>query len=243
MLFILLNTWLKIIIPAGIRMFFSRKNLNLVCVGTTTSFRPGRLQKTQYAWLLIVLCRGKIRGWALYDPLRVFSNRTLVRSWTNFYNIFSVCLKVSHLLRHFRHRTPPSVHLIRIFLWRILQAYWAPFFWLCAFVTKDALIILCTVTRHLRKDLKNLTKYFVILKLIWCIMKIIQRPKSILKYTIIYNQQSWTSFRTLSRLCISLSLSLSLSQPQQNSFVNTEIIFSVSWAFGDDHIIGCPTSQ
>lgn len=35
-------------------------------------------------------------------------------------------------------------------------------------------------------------------------------------------------------------LFIHVSQPQQNSFVNTEIIFSVSWAFGDDHIIGCP---
>ena len=66
MLFILLYTWLKIIIPAGIRMFFSRKNLNLVCVGTTTSFGPGRLHKTQYAWLLTVLCRGKITDGGLW---------------------------------------------------------------------------------------------------------------------------------------------------------------------------------
>ena len=89
MLYVLLYTWLKIIIPAGIRMFFSRKKLNLVCVGTTTSFGPGRLHKTQYAWLLTVLCRDKITEGGLFmTPWEFFSIRTLVRSWTNFYTCF-----------------------------------------------------------------------------------------------------------------------------------------------------------
>ena len=116
MLYVLLYTWLKIIIPAGIRMFFSRKNLNLVCVGSTTSFGPGRLHKTQYAWLLTVLCRCKITEGGLFmTPWGCFSNRTLVRSWTNFYTCLFLYVLRCHTCFDILKRTPPSVHSIRIF--------------------------------------------------------------------------------------------------------------------------------
>ena len=37
-----------------------QEKAKLVFVGTPASFGPDRLHKTQYAWLLTVLCRGKI---------------------------------------------------------------------------------------------------------------------------------------------------------------------------------------
>ena len=98
-------------------MFFSKKKLNLVCVETTTSFGPGRLHKTQYAWLLTVLCRGKITEGGLFmTPLEFFPTGLWLGVEQTSTHVFSVCLKLSHLLRRFRHRTPPFVYSIRNFL-------------------------------------------------------------------------------------------------------------------------------
>ena len=82
-----------------------------------------RSPKTQYAWLLTVLCRGKITEDGLFmTPWELFPSGLWLGVEQTSTHVFSVCLKLSHLLRRFRHRTPPFVYSIRNFLWRLLQA-------------------------------------------------------------------------------------------------------------------------